>query len=133
MTCDACIDFYDGDEPVVFTEHDRQARKKHRCCECRRDILPGEIYREERGLWDGEWEMFRTCNDCLSVRAAMTCRYQYGELWAEVADFVSDVCGDVPEDCLATITPRARERLCALIEEVWVLEPGGDSNSHEQA
>ena len=123
MTCEVCIDNYavDGGRPAVFTEHDRQARKAHRCCECRREILPGEAYREERGLWDGEWWVFKTCGDCLSVRDAMACQYQYGELWADVADFVNDVRGDVPEDCLAAITPRARGRLCALIEEIWML------------
>lgn len=121
MTCSVCIDIYDdGFPPAVFCAHDRIARKAHRCDECYRDIEPTEQYREERGLWDGEWSTWRTCADCISVRDAMTCHYEYGALWVNVADFVIDVRGDVPEDCLAALTPRARERLCALIEDVWV-------------
>jgi len=124
MTCDVCIDVYDVDgyRPSVFCAHNRTAHKVHRCDECYRNIEPGEKYSEERGLWDSEWSTWKTCSDCLSVREAMFSQYQYGELWSNVTDYVDDVRGDVPEACLAAVTPRARGRLCALIEDVWALQ-----------
>ena len=122
MSCTANIDVYDDDgyRPAVFEANDRTARKIHRCAECCRDILPGETYREERGLWDGEWSRWKTCADCLSVRDTMFSQYQYGALWEDVAAYVDDVRGNVPEDCMAALTPRARNHMCALVEDVWL-------------
>jgi hypothetical protein len=121
VTCQIDIDACDAGEyrPAVFVATDRKARKIHRCHECYRDILPGETYREERGLWDGEWSTWKTCADCLSVRDVMFSQYQYGELWEDVAAYVDDVRGNVPEDCLAALTPAARQKVCALIEDAW--------------
>ena len=42
----------------------RQARKLHRCGECRRPIDPGEKYRYLTGKFDGEIQTIRQCAHC---------------------------------------------------------------------
>lgn len=46
----------------------RKAAKKHRCSECRRQILPGEGYRYEFTRFDGEVSQHHTCEHCLVAR-----------------------------------------------------------------
>jgi hypothetical protein len=59
----------DGAERVnIFQSADRKARKEHRCDECRRTILPGEVYHYEFGELEGDPETYRTCQHCLVAR-----------------------------------------------------------------
>ena len=79
-TC-SCNDNWEGPELVV--EHYPKARKPHKCCECERTIQPGERYEYVRGLWDGEFETYKTCLGCFRLRDDICSGYIYGEL-AEV-------------------------------------------------
>ena len=54
--------------PSCYSETMRKARKKHRCCECRGSILPGESYRYKSGIWEGRPDSFKTCVDCEQLR-----------------------------------------------------------------
>lgn len=45
-----------------------RAVKAHKCGECRRTIQPGEQYEVTSGAYDGNWETYKTCQHCLSVR-----------------------------------------------------------------
>jgi len=58
----------EGELPTVSTVAWRKARKAHRCCECKDLIRPGERYEHTTGLWDGRWETYRTCDDCVDTR-----------------------------------------------------------------
>ncbi len=53
--------------PDVYRESRPRARKAHRCCECRGAIPAGEIYRLASGLWDGGWDTYKTCLDCVEI------------------------------------------------------------------
>ena len=55
-------------EPDVSKAVRRIARKQHICVECRLPILPGSIYEDYRGCWDGKWDKFKTCQLCLDLR-----------------------------------------------------------------
>jgi hypothetical protein len=57
-----------GDMPDCVTFTQRRARKQHKCCECRRPIMPGEKYEECSGIWDGEPNRYRTCSRCERIR-----------------------------------------------------------------
>ena len=74
--CD-CSDF---EAPAVFEEITRRSRKRHRCCECKGLIEPGQHYWESRGLWDGEWSTHRTCGACYVVAHTMLPCYSIGDL-----------------------------------------------------
>jgi predicted Zn finger-like uncharacterized protein len=115
-TCDDC-----GGAWKVTEEQIRTARKLHRCIECGRDILPGERYEDFRGIHseDDRWQKYKTCSDCLSFREAFFHSWSYEMLWEDWWDEM-DACGwEVPESCLAKLTPAARSRACEKIETVW--------------
>ena len=54
--------------PSFFDETRPKARKKHRCCECRGDILPGEHYQKVVGVWSGDFSWFKICGSCEELR-----------------------------------------------------------------
>jgi hypothetical protein len=99
----------------------RTGRVSHKCGECGREILPGEKYEDFRGMHDDadRWFKHKTCADCLSLRSAFFNTYYYDFLWETWWEEM-DACGwEVPEQCLAQLTPAARARACASIEKVW--------------
>jgi len=56
------------DLPSCYTSSTPLARKRHKCCECRGWIEPGEKYHRFSGIWDGEAGTFKTCDDCQTLR-----------------------------------------------------------------
>jgi hypothetical protein len=46
-----------------------KARMHHRCCECDGVIQPGETYHRHFGIWEGDAMVFKTCNDCETLRS----------------------------------------------------------------
>ena len=54
--------------PSVFEEFSPTAKKEHICCECKKIIPVGAIYSLIKGLWDGEWDNFKTCRKCRAMR-----------------------------------------------------------------
>lgn len=87
------------DGPSVFWECTPTARKTHECCECGSPILPGEKYYILRGMWHGEFEQFKTCAFCESVRdwayGKIDC-VSIGDLWAAVGSEFEDR-GDISD------------------------------------
>lgn len=59
---------WDGEDPSVIKVREVVARKRHRCCECRRTILSRETYQMVDGCWDGSWDHYRTCSGCVNWR-----------------------------------------------------------------
>lgn len=53
-----------GERYDVYCEATRKAAKQHKCDECYRPILKGEIYRQTRGLYDGHWSVNKVCSHC---------------------------------------------------------------------
>lgn len=54
--------------PTLYECRIVTARKQHKCSECLRIISVGEQYEYVKGLWDGCFSKFCTCNDCTSMR-----------------------------------------------------------------
>lgn len=75
--------------PTVFRESQRRARKAHKCGECRRVIEPGEIYRYDTGIWDGEWGQHVACRHCAVAMDWLSREcdgYLYGEVLADIEE-----------------------------------------------
>lgn len=85
----------DGDGPSAFWESRPKAKKRHRCCECRGWIEPGETYWRVRGVWDGEAQTFSMCADCECLKewacigAAGFC-WSFGNVMTDVLDYIHD-------------------------------------------
>jgi hypothetical protein len=52
----------------VYRRETRRSRKEHRCLECGATIPAGTPHEVATGLWDGEWDSFRTCERCVALR-----------------------------------------------------------------
>ncbi len=61
----------EGQEPSVYVERERRARKPHVCEECSNPILIGERYLRISGVWDGMGQDFATCLSCRDIRQAL--------------------------------------------------------------
>lgn len=60
-------------EPCTWLGTDTHtARKSHRCCECKRDIAPGEKYHYSKFIQDGSFEFNKACAHCHAARAWLT-------------------------------------------------------------
>ena len=78
-----CIVVYDdyGPEQNAFWAKWVVARKEHICVECGEIIAKGEKYMYERGVWDGRFEAYHTCEACKYIRDDVYCgAWIYGEL-----------------------------------------------------
>jgi len=74
------------DSPSTFYDCKTvKGRKDHRCSECLRTIEKGEQHTYVKGLWDGDFETFRTCGDCMSMTRELkvTC-WCHGQLMDEL-------------------------------------------------
>lgn len=63
--------YCDFDPPEFYNHKTVVGRKQHRCVECLRVIEIGEEQEVASGKWEGDFETFRTCKDCVSLRKSM--------------------------------------------------------------
>ena len=78
-----------SDPPDVYNERHVVARKRHICYECGSAIDPGERYERVKGLWEGKWYEFKTCETCFAMKAKYDDELKdccaFGELWEFIA------------------------------------------------
>ncbi len=93
--CGVCIGGYDTDGMPDFSSvRWPKARKEHRCEDCKRLILRGEVYQRYAGKFDGEFYDVVTCRVCVEIREAFTCaEYDQtgppaGELWSDITEMM---------------------------------------------
>jgi len=111
---------YDSKYPELFRSEMAIAKKLHKCSECRRIILIGEKYEHVSGKWEGQFETFKTCSDCLSIRESFFCDgYLFGELLENLCEHISEMNGEISSDCIVDLTPAAKAKVCEMIEQAW--------------
>ncbi len=127
MDC-ACDVYVESDcGPSFYSDFNYTARKTHKCCECRREILPGEKYNYCSGMWDGDFHVYKTCPDCVSIRNEFFKNgWTFGDIIYDLSEHLHEVGGDISEDCVAGLTPKARERVADIIQDIF-----GDENEEE--
>ena len=65
MSYDCSCDYV---APTFYNQSLRTAKKQHKCEECGGPILAGEKYEYVSGLWDGYFNVFKTCERCVDIR-----------------------------------------------------------------
>lgn len=115
--CGVCLsdDFCEG--PTIYAEKVVTARKPHSCCECGRSIPAGAKYQRVCGLWDGRFDTFRTCMDCVNIREAFRCGggFIFCQLWETLHEFRNDI----NTGCLERIkTPSAKSYYLERLREM---------------
>lgn len=119
MDC-SCIYIGNYDPPEFHRETYPTARKEHICTECSRAILLGEKYTNEKVKWEKEFNTFKTCIDCLSIRNTFFCDgWYYTMLYEYLQEHINEMDGEISEDCIVELTPIAREKVCSMIENYW--------------
>lgn len=118
----ACVYIDSHDGPEFCRNTILRARKEHKCYECGDTIKPGEEYEYTAGRWEGYFDAFHICLDCVSVRDSFFCDgYEYGGIWEYLGEHLRNLQGAVSSDCLISLTPHAREEVCEMIEREWKL------------
>jgi hypothetical protein len=115
--CGVCLDPGDHDAPEMYCEKIVKARKPHDCCECEIKIESGSEYQRTTGRWDGRFDVFCTCLDCVNIRDAFRCggNFFFGQLWDSLHEFRNDV----NFDCVAKIkTVSAKQRYMDWLRKV---------------
>lgn len=86
--CDVCIGGCD-DPMEMIAERIVTCRKSFRCCECRREIQPGEQYEKHVGRYDGQLLTYRTCLLCVEIRTVFSCGkgWMYESLWDDLREY----------------------------------------------
>lgn len=62
----------DGERPDVYHVAQIKARVRHKCYECSGEIYPGETYERVAMLYEGSWDVAKTCCKCLDLRQYVT-------------------------------------------------------------
>lgn len=119
----ACVyTSYDGDTSDVTTTTKRVARKPHTCCECRQTIQRGQTYEHTSGLWDGDWQTYKTCLPCVEIRHALMCEgWNYQNLWEDIREHWHQ--GGSPTGCIKELeTADAKQKLADAYRDFLGLE-----------
>lgn len=88
ISCDCSADGYEGAKFSIETFP--VARKEHKCCECRETIKPGQQYQNIKGLWEGRFEIFKTCMPCYRIRKHYC---PHGYIFETLQENISDCLG----------------------------------------
>lgn len=121
MECLCEVGVYDdGEYSETLSRVQPTARKQHRCSECFRAIQKDEQYEYYKGVYEGDVFIHKTCIDCLSIRNTFFKKgYCFESIVYEFNEFIRESGGQIAEECLAALTPKARERACNEIDEIW--------------
>jgi len=63
-----CECHYDGPMPSFYEQTRRKCRKPAMCCECGQTINKGDVYVYVVGVWEGDFDTFKTCELCWDLR-----------------------------------------------------------------
>lgn len=120
MEC-SCDVYVEGDGyPAFYNDLTHKARKNHRCCECGRDIIAGETYNYTSGLWDGKFDVYKTCADCVSIRNEFFSNgWNFTNVMSDLIEHLYEIDGDISEDCILNLTPRAKQRVADIIQKIF--------------
>jgi len=116
----ACVYVGNYDGPDFTFSRKRKAKKEHVCCECGEKILPGSTYEYTVGRWEAGFRVYKTCLDCISMIASFFCDgFGYTTIWEDLAEHIDAMGGEISSDCLIPLTPKARAKVCQMIEDYW--------------
>ncbi|MFT7880946.1 MAG: hypothetical protein ABXS91_11200 [Sulfurimonas sp.] len=118
-SCDVDVDVGSDEMPSFHVTTKPVSWIHRRCGECGETIDPGEQYEHVAGVWDGRWDTYVTCMDCLSVREQFFTDYRYGQIWEDLENTFEEWGYEVPETCIAALSPGARDKVCEMIEAEW--------------
>jgi len=125
MECSCIYVDTEGDCADFHSVKFQKARKSHNCSECKRVIESGEKYEAVAGVWEGFFETYKTCEDCLSIRNQFFCTgWLYGEIHNLLFEHIQEMDGKISEDCILELSEKAQQKVFEIIENVWTDQEG---------
>lgn len=118
MECSCSINAGVDDPVELISVKWVTAKSVHKCGECGKNMKPGEVYFRERYIFDEKFETCKTCHNCISIRRNLCGDWIYGQVRETISDAILDGL-EIPEKCIAKLTPAARAWVCELIETEW--------------
>lgn len=122
--CACLIDASDFEPVKSIHKETRRARVACWCNECRRMIVPGELYIREVVISDGSFDTLKRCLDCESLQS-LICGRIFNGLREAIEDEARFGGIDPSHPAIRDMTPAAREWVCDLIEAEWAMRAGG--------
>lgn len=120
--CTVDVDLYDSETPKEYEIYNAIAIQQCSCSECQRPINVGEHFCREWFLDDyNATIIFRTCDDCYSLRQVFfSSGWYYGVIWESFTEMVSEVDGDISVTCIKQLTPVARSKVLDLMDNYFI-------------
>lgn len=116
---DACPD-PDGSWQMLEVDKDAISLGDVKCDECNRTIWAGERFERMEGVWEGEACTNNRCQDCLTVLDVLVCSSCYGGLYEGIqSELEYNGLEGFPVALLAKLTPRGRDFICSIVEDIW--------------
>jgi hypothetical protein len=114
---------WDCDEGIHLIDNSKvRAVSPCKCTECKRQLDYEEKHQRDTHIiqysFGRKLIIYRVCDDCTSIGEILFNGWYYGWMFDAIGDYLSE--GEIiPEKCLSSLTPRAREMVCDMIEEEW--------------
>jgi hypothetical protein len=117
--CTVCIGGGSDDVMDFAQQTFPKAYKPHRCCECGRLIQTGTKHEKYTGKYDGGWDTYRTCMDCVYIRDGLRCgqSWMFGGLWEDI----DQIWPEITTACLNRIETASAK---AYLVERWRIWKG---------
>jgi len=117
MDCSSVELDCDGEYCTLLKDKIVTARKEHNCYECKSTILPKEQYRYQVTLYEGKIENIKTCLACVSLsKELFNGSHMFGSMLDDLSTHIDEIDGDISESCLVSLHPKARARVCDMLD-----------------
>jgi hypothetical protein len=115
----ACIYVGDFDPAEFYNARIVIAKKKHKCGECGKEILPSSKYEYVAGSWEGIFSTNKTCFICLEIRNVFFCDgWFFGQIHEHLWEHIQEMDGKIEKDCLCDLSFKAKGVVYEMIARV---------------
>jgi hypothetical protein len=113
----SCVYGSEGVGPAHYWVGYPIARKTHVCCSCNQEIKPGDKYENYSGIWDANFQRFKTCSSCQEIRDKLFCDgWVFEAVWEDLKYSLEE---SIPWSAIGKLSEISRNRVLDLIEELW--------------
>ncbi len=95
------------------------SRRAFKCCECEKEIAPGERFEIVTGNWHAQYSHHAVCNVCLEIRNRFVCGWVIGNMYDDIWDALIDNPDAIDIGCLDDLSPAASILMAAMLDAIF--------------